>query len=70
MAEANPVKRIHHEQEFSHQIISELQAAEVHLKTYGSSSYGEVNSADTALGQAHLPGAGFMKSLKLSQTQG
>ena len=35
----------------SHQVV-----AEIHLKTNDSSTYGEANSADTALGQEELPG--------------
>ena len=40
----------------SHQIVSELQVMEVHLKTNDSSTYGKTNSAGTALGQEKLPG--------------
>ena len=40
----------------SHQIVSELHFAEVHLKANFSSPYGEVNSADTAHAQVELPG--------------
>ena len=40
----------------SHLIVLQLQFAEVHLKTNGSSTYGEANSADTAHGQEELPG--------------
>ena len=40
----------------SHQIVSELRVAEVHLKTNGNSTYGEENSPDTALGQEEIPG--------------
>ena len=40
----------------SHQIVSELRVAEVHLKTNNNSTYGEENSPDSALGQEELPG--------------
>ena len=38
-----------------HQIVSELQVVEVHLKSNGSYTYGEADSADTSLGQEELP---------------
>ena len=57
MAEATPVtEESTMNRSSSHQIVSELQVAEIHLKTNDSSSYGGVNSADTALGQEELPG--------------
>ena len=57
MAEATPVaeESTLHKSSF-HQILSELQVAEVHLKTNASSTYGEANSAGTALGLEELPG--------------
>ena len=57
MAESTPVtEEFTMNRNFSHQIVSDLQVAEIHLKTNGSSTYGEVNSTDTALGQEELPG--------------
>ena len=57
MAEATPVAvESTINRSSSQQIVSELQVAEVHLITSGSSTYGETNSADTALSQEELPG--------------
>ena len=57
MAEATPVtEESTMNRSSSHQIVSDLQVAEIHLKTNGSSTYGELNSADTALGQEEHPG--------------
>ena len=57
MAEATPVtEESTMNRNSSHQIVSDLQVAEIHLKTNGSSTYGEVNSTDTVLGQEELVG--------------
>ena len=57
MAEATPVtEESTMNRNSSQQIASDLQVAEIHLETNGSSSYGEMNSADTARGQEELPG--------------
>ena len=56
MAEATPVtEESIIDRNSSHQIVSDLQVAEIHLTTNGSSTYGEVNLAGTALGQEELP---------------
>ena len=57
MAEANPVaEESTVNRSSSHQILG----AEVHLKTNASCTYGEANSALTALAQEELPGADLL----------
>ena len=56
MTEATPVTEkstMTRSSKTSYQIASELQVVEIHLKTNDNSTYGEANSAYTALGQVY-----------------
>ena len=57
MAEATPVtEESTMNRNSSHQLVSDIQVAGIHLKTNDRSTYGEAKSADSALGQEEFPG--------------